>query len=133
MKTQKLNYSISIIVIILLFLLGYNKNQSINEIEKYYNVDSLYALTQEPQSNIIVLDVRSTAEFASGHIPTAINICSCEVEKCLKNVSKSKRYIIYCQTGYRSNKVCEIFKDNGYRYVLDWGGVHRWIYEFELQ
>ncbi|GEL09278.1 Rhodanese-related sulfurtransferase [Flavobacterium glycines] len=86
----------------------------------------------EEDGNAVILDVRTEAECDEGIIPNAINIdihqgqgFISEIEK----LDKSKNYYIYCRSGARSAKACEIMNelgfDNTYNLLggmLDWDG-----------
>lgn len=75
------------------------------------------------QSGAIVLDVRSSGEFASGHIKGAVNI---PVDQLSKNLSKlkdkDKTIITCCASGMRSASAKSILKGAGYTQVYNGGG-----------
>ena len=77
-----------------------------------------------------VLDVRSPAEFATGHIADAINIPLPELTGRLGELAKykDKPLLVNCQGGIRSAKGCGVLKNGGFTriYNLD-GGVARWM------
>ncbi|HTG64884.1 MAG TPA: rhodanese-like domain-containing protein [Flavobacterium sp.] len=86
----------------------------------------------EADDNAVILDVRTEDECDEGIIPNAINIdihkgqgFISEIEK----LDKSKNYYVYCRSGARSAKACEIMNelgiDNAYNLLggmLDWDG-----------
>ncbi len=49
---------------------------------------------------VTVLDVRSPQEFASGHLPGAINIPLNELRRCLKELPLSQQIVAYCRGPY---------------------------------
>ncbi len=71
----------------------------------------------------IILDVRSKAEFASGHIKGAMHI---PVDQLSSNLSKlkdkNKTIITCCASGMRSASAKAILKSNGYANVHNGGG-----------
>lgn len=71
----------------------------------------------------VILDVRSTGEYASGHINGSINI---PVDRLSSNLSqlkdKSKPIITCCASGMRSASAKSILKSNGYTQVHNGGG-----------
>lgn len=79
--------------------------------------------------NVVVLDVRTPAEYASGHIPNAINIDveSGMFEDGIASLDKSKTYAVYCHSGRRSANAAKIMAKAGFTtiYNLD-GGVTAW-------
>lgn len=54
-------------------------------------------LTRMKSRNIILLDVRPTSEYNTGHIPGAINIPVDDLTYQLKKLSKNKEYVAYCR------------------------------------
>ncbi|HBW58658.1 MAG TPA: sulfurtransferase [Oscillatoriales bacterium UBA8482] len=69
----------------------------------YYAViktEDLQTLRQ--QGNLVIIDVREPAEYASGHIPDAINIPLRFLTKNLDKIPKDTPVILYCTTGYRT-------------------------------
>jgi rhodanese-related sulfurtransferase/TusA-related sulfurtransferase len=53
--------------------------------------------------NIIVLDVRESAEYAFNHIPNAISIPLGELEERLNELNTDDKIYVLCQTGNRSD------------------------------
>ncbi len=81
------------------------------------------------ESGVVVLDVRSAGEYASGHIPNAINI---DVEgytfdSDIAKLDKSKVYAVYCHSGRRSGIAVGKMADAGFKnlFNLD-GGIQAW-------
>lgn len=75
------------------------------------------------KSGAIILDVRTSGEFASGHIKGAINI---PVDQLGRNLSKlkdkEKTIITCCASGMRSASAKSILKSAGYVDVHNGGG-----------
>ena len=57
----------------------------------------------------VVLDVRTPAEFAAGHIAGAVNIDfnAPDFEKKVAALAKDKTYLVHCAGGVRSTKACQ--------------------------
>ena len=71
----------------------------------------------------IILDVRSTGEFAGGHIKGSINISVDQLAKQLHKLKdKSKPVITCCASGMRSAAAKNILKSNGFAEVYNGGG-----------
>jgi rhodanese-related sulfurtransferase len=69
----------------------------------YYAVTKINDLqTLKEQGNLVIIDVREPAEYASGHIPTAINIPLRSLTQNLDKIPKDSPVILYCTTGYRT-------------------------------
>lgn len=80
--------------------------------------------------NTIVIDIRTKEEFESGHIPGAENIDfyqTAQFSAYLDGLDKTKRYLIYCKSGNRSNQAYEIMKEKGFLNVTELqGGILSW-------
>ncbi|SEQ82609.1 Rhodanese-related sulfurtransferase [Hyunsoonleella jejuensis] len=84
----------------------------------------------ENDSNAVVLDVRTDAEVADGIIPNAIHIDIYKGQEFLDAIEvldKSKSYYVYCRSGNRSGKACQIMEQLGFEkaYNLE-GGMLQW-------
>ena len=72
-------------------------------------------------ANTIIIDVRTPAEYAEGHVDGAINldleggVFEAEYSK----LDPSKSYIVYCRSGRRSGVAASILKDNGFVDIVD--------------
>ena len=81
-------------------------------------------------STYVVLDVRTTEEFAEGHIPgTDLNIDVLEgnfTRKALKQLPKDKSVALYCRSGNRSKRAAQILADNGYNVLELSTGIRGW-------
>jgi rhodanese-related sulfurtransferase/peroxiredoxin len=76
-----------------------------------------------------VLDVRTPQEFATGHLPGAINIDSAatDLDTRLAKLPKDAPYIVYCRTGNRSGDVTERMHARGFKHLYDLqGGIQAW-------
>jgi phage shock protein E len=69
-----------------------------------------------------IIDVRTTAEFQSGHIRGSINIPLNTLESKLSKVRKDKPVITCCASGVRSASAKGILKSRGYNEVHNGGG-----------
>jgi hydroxyacylglutathione hydrolase len=74
-----------------------------------------------------VLDVRSRAEWAGGHLPGAVNVPLGELEQRLGEVPSRRPLIVQCQTGARAAIAASLLKARGLEdVVLYTGGVAEW-------
>ena len=82
----------------------------------------------EQTPDLFVLDVRTEAEWANGHIPRATLIPLDELEDGLRNLPpKDARMLVHCAAGGRSLQACQILADKGYTRLLNLvGGMHAW-------
>jgi rhodanese-related sulfurtransferase len=70
----------------------------------------------------VILDVRSKAEFQSGHIRGAINIPVDALANQLGKLKKDKPIITCCASGMRSASAKSILLSNGFTEVYNGGG-----------
>jgi rhodanese-related sulfurtransferase len=72
----------------------------------------------------VLLDVRESGEWATGHIPNARHITQAQLDKRLSEIEKfkSRPIIVYCATGNRSTSACKTLKEAGFEQVFNLGG-----------
>ena len=79
--------------------------------------------------NVMILDVRTPAEFRSGHLKNAINIdyLAPDFEQQVAKLDRRKPYLLHCAVGGRSTKALAIFQKLAFQDVrhLD-GGLQAW-------
>jgi phage shock protein E len=65
---------------------------------------------------LAVLDVRTPAEYAEGHVPGAINVPHDEVEARLAELAplRDKELVVYCKSGRRAAIALELLQKHGY-------------------
>ena len=73
----------------------------------------------------VVIDVRTPAEFADGHVAGARNI---DVEAGdfaarISSLDKSASYLVYCRTGRRSAIAADEMAGAGFADIVDGGGI----------
>ena len=82
------------------------------------------------KENPQILDVRTSKEFAEGHIQNAINIDWENLSKFKRKsakLDKTKPVYIYCLGGVRSKKAAEWLTGNGFNNVISLdGGIKAW-------
>lgn len=84
----------------------------------------------ESKNYYIFLDARELNEFNTSHIENAIHIGydNFRIEALNADIPKDKKIIIYCSIGYRSEKVGETLKQNGYQNVYNlYGSIFEWV------
>ena len=84
----------------------------------------------DEKSSYIVLDVRTTEEFAEGHIDGAILIPDYEIESRAAEMLTDKEALmfVYCRSGRRSEGAARKLVSMGYTNVYDIGGITKWPY-----
>jgi len=132
---KKLILGVFIFVFSLLFITscyeGYTSSKDAEVLKKYLDPAKLKDLTQNPDPNIIIIDVRPDAFYKNGHIPTALSFPSSTIKERLNELPKDKYIILYCETGGRAQAVIKGLEKEGYTLMMNWGGVSRWPYELE--
>ncbi len=75
-------------------------------------------------TNAIVLDVRTPAEYAAGHAPGArnLNLLGSDFEDKVSALDRSKPYLVYCARGNRSARAVQQMQRIGFRRLYDFGG-----------
>lgn len=86
----------------------------------------------EADEKAVILDVRTEDEFNDGYIENAVNI---DINKGqafiyeIEELDKNKNYYVYCRSGARSAKACQIMNELGFENaynllggILDWEG-----------
>lgn len=80
----------------------------------------------------VIIDVRSTEEYAQGHIPGAISVPADNIEAISSKVSdKSTPVFTYCLRGSRSIKAVKALKTMGYSNVINMGGINKYKGDIE--
>jgi phage shock protein E len=74
-----------------------------------------------------LVDVRTPAEFAAGHIPGAVNIPVQQLDSRLSELQpKDQAVVLYCRSGNRSGTAARLLKSAGFAAVHDLGPMSRW-------
>jgi rhodanese-related sulfurtransferase len=74
----------------------------------------------------LLVDVRTAEEFATGHIPGAVNIPVQELQQRLEEIPQDTAVVLYCRSGNRSGQAASILGDAGYPEIYDLGGIVAW-------
>lgn len=76
-------------------------------------------LLTDPNQPYTIIDVRMDNEVAQGKIQNAINIdfLANDFESKIAKLDKSKKYIVYCKVGGRSEKAQKLMKEQGFKEV----------------
>jgi phage shock protein E len=75
------------------------------------------------QRQVVVLDVRTPEEFATGHLTQAKNLDFRAPDFAARaaKLDPSKTYVLYCASGNRSGKAAVILKEKGVQKVVNAG------------
>ncbi len=82
----------------------------------------------EEESDYIILDVRTEAEYNETHIPNAVNIPneSIGTEEIPELPDKEQLILVYCRSGNRSKQASEKLAALGYTNIVEFGGINSW-------
>lgn len=96
-------------------------------VHKNVNADEFEKLSKEPDT--IILDVRSPREYAAGHIKNSvlIDFNAKDFDEKIKQLDKSKTYLVHCAVGGRSAKACSKMDSFDFPKVVNLeGGIKAW-------
>jgi rhodanese-related sulfurtransferase len=117
--------------ILITILMSFSFFGLLGQANKFKTVDVAEFAKAVSDTSYVVLDVRTPAEHAEGHIPgTHFNIdvlVDSYIETALKTLPKEKPVALYCRSGNRSKSAARILAEKGYQ-VLELGsGFRGWV------
>ena len=82
----------------------------------------------DSESDYIILDVRTPAEYEGGHIPNAVNVPNetigqSEIDEL---PDKGQLILVYCRSGNRSKQASSKLAALGYTNIVEFGGINAW-------
>lgn len=77
----------------------------------------------------LLVDVRTPAEFAEGHVKGSVNIPLDLVPAKLSEFKNQKNIVVFCRSGNRSSQAKAILEQNGFTNVIN-GGTWQAVKEF---
>lgn len=82
---------------------------------------------------VVIVDVRTPEEFATGHVPGAINVPNEEILDQMPEQlpDADAEILVYCRSGRRSKEAANKLIEMGYTNVYDFGGIIDWPYNVE--
>ena len=122
--------------VILLLIIGLTGcSNSVNTPNTASNSNTYQQITAEEaanmmqsETNYIILDVRTEQEYASGHIPGAVNLPNETIasEAIQQLPDKKQLILVYCRSGNRSKQAAAKLVNLGYTNVVEFGGIQDW-------
>ena len=86
------------------------------------------AISDVAAGKATLIDVRTPAEYTSGHAKAAINFESVNVQAGqLPDVPKDAKIYLYCHSGRRAGIVLRIMQQNGFTNVTNLGAFQDWL------
>lgn len=101
--------------------------ESDKPVHRDVKADEFERLSKEPDT--VILDVRSPKEYAAGHIKNSVllDFNSKDFDEKLKQLDKSKTYLVHCAVGGRSAKACTKLDGYDFPKVVNLeGGIKAW-------
>jgi len=96
---------------------------------EYAHVDPAGACKLIDAGQVTVIDLRTPAEFAAGHIAGA-QLVDCQAPgfaQTLEKLDHSHPYLVHCASGGRSSRSLVVFRQLGFVSVIHLdGGLHAW-------
>lgn len=85
-------------------------NQEVPAQVEHIDAANFKTLVANADSNTVILDVRTQAEYDAGHIPGAVlmDINSRNFKSNIAQLDRNKTYLVYCRTGNRSSMATRI-------------------------
>ena len=76
-------------------------------------------------SDTVIVDVRTPAEYASGHLDGAVNIDweGADFMTTLDGLDKNGAYVLYCHSGRRAGEALAMMQSMGFTNVTNLGGI----------
>ena len=77
-----------------------------------------------------LVDVRSSGEFAQGHVKGSVNIPLDRIPSQLAKLKNRKNIIVFCRSGNRSSQAKLFLEQNGFANVINggtWENVKQYI------
>lgn len=102
-----------------------------SSLRDYTTPGGLQQLIETEEKPYLLVDVRTPAEYAAGHIPSAINIPYQNIGRDLPESEEDTILVVYCRSGRRSGIAFNTLRSQGYDQIVDFGGIVRWRGDLE--
>ena len=85
------------------------------------NLGAAEFVSQSQAADVVIVDVRTAAEFNEGHIVNALNLDveSMNFDSDLAGLDQSVTYALYCRSGNRSSIAARKLADAGFTSILN--------------
>jgi len=96
----------------------------------YHKISAKEAKEMMETQEVIIVDVRTQAEYNEGYIENAILIPNESISGAPSELpDKNALILIYCRSGNRSKQAADKLVALGYTKIYDFGGIIDWPYE----
>ena len=129
---KKIRFKMVLSGLVLLLTLGFSLTWAA-DIENL-SAPEANALIQKNHGNseFVILDVRTPAEYNQGHIRGAqlLDYKSPQFSAGLERLDKTKTYLVYCRTGNRSGRALLLMEKQGFGKIFHLqAGIMDWAYQ----
>lgn len=104
--------------------------EAISEGTREISAEDLRVLleVEEPEDHPLILDVRESHEWASGHLAGAVHLPLGALDSRIDELPRDKAVVTYCASGVRSIDASYVLKRNGWADVHALaGGIQAWV------
>lgn len=127
--TRLIIFFISTMILYMIAMVGllisysYSKGWILADFEFINAKQAIVILSDD--TNVTVLDVRTSREYENRHLKNAIHIPVQKLDSSLDLLKedKNKRIVVYCRSGSRSIKASRILEENGFTPLNVEGGI----------
>jgi phage shock protein E len=98
------------------------ENEALQSVENWNELEQL--LEEHPE--VLLIDVRTPAEYEAGHIPGARLIPHTQLLANPLEIPRDTPIVLYCRSGNRSGQAYRALERQGFTKMLDFGGIYRW-------
>ncbi len=118
--------------VVLIIAIGCSESSIDNALKKYNRGSVPYIQVEELSSNLelLLLDTREKEEYDVSHIPGAhwVGYKTFSIDQINEIIpDTTKRVVVYCSVGVRSEDIGELLLQNGYKDVKNlYGGIFEW-------
>lgn len=96
----------------------------------YHKISAQEAKEMMESQDVIIVDVRTQAEYNEGYIENAILIPNESISEAPRELpDKDAIILVYCRSGNRSKQAADKLVALGYTNIYDFGGIIDWPYE----
>jgi len=127
MNDKIINYIIWLLMLVMFGYFAFSKGWIFNDFENISIEEAKKIINQD--KNLVILDVRSNAEYQRDYIAHAINIPFVKLEENLAQLDsfKSKKILVYSERAIRSVKASRLLCEYGFDIIHLKGGMVFWI------
>ena len=90
---------------------------------RFHNINIRNVMYEALNYGGIIVDVRGQNEFATSHIPMAINLPLEDIQQGKITLPKGKVIIVYCENGGGSALAAKLLSEKGYKVINTIGGI----------